>query len=187
MMGNKAWAKRCNPQPQVLCTKVSREPEPSPSQTWQRGCLEISLACSKRCERKINLNNYCPQLAWLCPSSGFPWTRKLRKSPPHAPASSPGRAVLGQLSSARRENPHLNCQSRQCLEPFPLLSTKSVKWGEQYSVLPPRPTSLRLSRSCCAGIKQTRQACSQLSAKKNNEGTSQQSKAKSPRPAKWRI
>lgn len=78
--GNKAWAKPCTHLPpatrshRCCCTKVSREQEPSPSQTWQRGCLEISLACSKRCERKINLNNYCPQLAWPCPSSGFPWT-----------------------------------------------------------------------------------------------------------------
>lgn len=41
-----------------------------------------------------------------------------------------------------------------------------MKWGEQYSARSPRLTSLSLSWSCCAGIKQTRQACSQLSAKK---------------------
>lgn len=41
-----------------------------------------------------------------------------------------------------------------------------MKWGEQSSARSPRLTSLSLSWSCCAGIKQTRQARSQLSAKK---------------------
>jgi len=84
--GNRAQASPCAHLPPATrrrCCRArpSREQEqPSPSQTWLQGCLEISLACSKRCEWKINLNNYCPLLAWPRPCPGLPRTRNVHRS-----------------------------------------------------------------------------------------------------------
>lgn len=77
------------------CGRAGRSGEreqPSPSQAWLRGCLESSVSCSKRCEWKINLNNYCPRLAWPCPSAGLPRTWNVLRSP-RAPQPPPRGAV----------------------------------------------------------------------------------------------
>lgn len=72
-----------------------------------------------RCEGEINLNNYCPQLAWPHPSASVPWKGA---GPPVPQPALPG--LLRGLHPACRETLHPGCQALQRLEAFPLLSMK---------------------------------------------------------------
>lgn len=108
------------------------------------------MACSTRCERRINLDRHSPRLA---PSElRPPQTQTKRSSPPRGCTQPTGNHIRlpGSARPAGFSPPvHRVNEVRRAIQRTPA-------WTD----------SPCCSRSCRAGIKQTRQACRQLSAKK---------------------